>query len=133
MDARAAMALYRLHKKIWDKDYVPLIHMIKHKPSRLTANDELRQSETDKAADSKRKPAVKAVGEGDTAVEKKNGVGRRVRGPKKQGISSGLSVVMKTRNERRGESRVVSGTRNQAKNIPARPADGNWWTTLGKY
>jgi len=127
LDARAAMALYRLHRKIWDKGYVPLTPVIKHKPPRSTVNDGLHHT-----PDSTRKRAAKEIEDDDTAIEPNKGTCTTAQRVKKQGISSGLSVVTKSRKEGSESKRVVTGLRNRGKNVSAKPAGTNWWATLGR-
>ncbi|KAF8525789.1 ribonuclease H-like domain-containing protein [Hysterangium stoloniferum] len=127
IDARATMALYRLHKKIWDKGYIPPTRVIRQKPSKSTVDDGSYHT-----ADSTRKRTAKEVQDEDTAIGTSKGALMTTRRPKKQGISSGLSVVTKSRREGGESKRVVTGIRNKEKNISTTPAGTNWWATLGR-
>ncbi|EMD33103.1 hypothetical protein CERSUDRAFT_87427 [Gelatoporia subvermispora B] len=75
IDARATMAVFRLHRKTWEKTF---IHMASAKLS-ITASKKRKLDDTDDASET-----------GDTAQEKQEfpGGGRK-------GVSSGLSVVVK--------------------------------------
>ena len=122
------MALYRLHKKIWDKGYVAPLHKIKKKKSKAEITATTTSDET--------QPGKRKRGEEEgeeelptktktTKVEKKSN--------KKQAISSGLSVVMKSRKGGVETKQVVSGTRSQGKATGGEGGkDTKWWATLGK-
>lgn len=78
VDARATMAIYRLHRKTWEVD-MPHSHLLTSKRSRAEVED---SEDADGADVTKEKPEV----------QKFPGGGRK-------GISSGLSTIVKRRGE----------------------------------
>jgi len=134
IDARATMAIYRIHKKFWDKGFVPLIHKIKKKkptveltaiPVSPTPSSEKRKRTDDDTDDDDEAAPDQSKAKTDKYTKK----------PKKQRISSGLSVIVKNRKGGTQSKQVVSGTRSGVK--PTGGGGGGsggskWWATLSK-
>ena len=109
IDARATMAIYRIHKKEWDKDLLPL-------PVALN-------SKKRKASDEQEDTPVKETGDTDASQKpfKKFKAARQFPGGGQKGVSSGLSTIVKRSGQhpKRGASQ---STGNEPKE--------KWWATL---
>ncbi|KAI0079317.1 ribonuclease H-like protein [Panus rudis PR-1116 ss-1] len=108
-DARATMAIYRLHRKEWDKGHPPVALLTSAKKRKRSASAAPDEGESD---DSKKKKKQKAV-------ESFPGGGRK-------GISSGLSTVIKRRGSARQDASVDMGSSSGAKKSKTQ-----WWKELG--
>ncbi|KIJ52570.1 hypothetical protein M422DRAFT_26152 [Sphaerobolus stellatus SS14] len=129
IDARATMAVYRLHKKLWDKGFAPSIHKIKKKKSKTQITDvSTKISSPEPSSNGKSSGKRKHATEDDDSPSNSQPSLKS----KKQGISSGLSVVTKSRKGGVQSKKVVSGTRSQAKPATGSSSGSKWWATLGK-
>lgn len=143
IDARATMAIYRLHKKIWDKGFVAPLHKIKKKKTKAELTEDVDSSSdvSPSKSDGKRKRKADADADSDNESPRpsESKADMKSRPGKKQAISSGLSVIVKSRKGGVESKQVVSGTRRQGQGKPAGSTGngnggggGKWWTTLGK-
>lgn len=132
------MAVYRLHRKEWDKDFRP--HAVPTSSINTAASDEAESSltrkrkHTDGGSDSDdQSDAAPSDAEGKTTST--NGKAKATRkhtkdfpGGGRKGVSSGLStIVRRSGAQQRTESRADSKqrhTRNGEK------SQEKWWTTL---
>lgn len=123
-DARATMALYRLHKTAWEQSIRPTTEAYKAK-----LNKGKGKEESASGAGGKRKrddDSGDEDQEAETASSGKNGKKRREEFPGggRRGVSSGLSVVI-----RRGGKRI-DGPRQRGvprQSAPAASSGGSWW------
>ncbi|CAE6334687.1 unnamed protein product [Rhizoctonia solani] len=111
-DARAAMAIYRLHKRAWDAS-LPVSYVKRAK----TASGNEAESEslaTGEEADQVQQGRAKRKRR--NSAEEFPGGGRR-------GVSSGLGTIIKPRAVKVGKERVQHGSADQG--------GSKWWRTLG--
>ncbi|KAF8591062.1 ribonuclease H-like protein [Ramaria rubella] len=134
-DARATMAIYRLHRKTWDQGFVPLIR----KSDRISSNPGLDNAEggqpqpTEPSKSGKRRESVIEDDATDSLPTERVNF-RPIRPVKRSGISSGISVVVKKRSSGLEAKQIITGTRGTKKsfNSGGKSSAGNWWGTLGK-
>ncbi|KAH7929507.1 ribonuclease H-like protein [Leucogyrophana mollusca] len=100
-DARATMAVFRLHRKEWEKGNRPPT------PGGWASARKRKGREEDEA-------------EGQPAESKTKGRPKEFPGGGKRGISSGLSTI---------EKRTKGGDKSHLKQLSS--ADGQWWKNLG--
>lgn len=112
-DARAAMAIYRLHKHAWDAS-LPVSHL---KPPTTTSRQKTDIDEDNEDVEVDDQPEAKRKRR--SSNESFPGGGRR-------GVSSGLSTIVRT-NMSKGVARngaLATRTKNAS-------PKGKWWQTLG--
>lgn len=102
-DARATMALYRLHKKEWDKNF---LHGLGQTFKGKKRKQDSISSDASYQGTANKKLKVEEIFPGG---------GRR-------GVSSGLSTVVKQRSSSAKSSIAANG---------AEGGEGDWWSTLG--
>lgn len=104
VDARATMAVYRLHKKIWDKGFRP--------PNK---DQNVPRSSSKRKRDDETPEAARA--EDDLETNRKP-----------RGISSGLSVVVNRHKGGQKSKEVLSGSKSRKERRTV--ADDDWWAEL---
>ncbi|KAF8599926.1 ribonuclease H-like protein [Ceratobasidium sp. AG-I] len=116
-DARAAMAIYRLHKRAWDAS-LPVSHV---KPSTLTLRQEL---DVDHDSDDS--------GRGDEAEpqRKRRPSNESFPGGGRRGVSSGLSTIVRA-NKGKATTRKGAPTVGPKNMRHSQAPKGKWWQTLG--
>lgn len=139
-DARATMALYRLHKGPWEQELRHATESYKAKVASKTKGKGKEREDADAGAKRKR-------GEDDEGDEfsedeeevivkkaktlKNPSTGQAFPGGGKKGISSGLGLVIR-RNGQRVESRQRGVPRPSVQSVSGGGADGGpgWWETV---
>ena len=106
-DARATMALYRLHRKAWDKTFRNL-----PAPGQKSKGKKRKREESEDAS---------ALGE--HVLKSKKSEAESFPGGGRRGISTGLSTVVKHHG---GSAKVTFGTKGGGGGTK-----GSWWSTLG--
>ncbi|CEL58428.1 RNA exonuclease 4 OS=Cryptococcus neoformans var, neoformans serotype D (strain B-3501A) GN=REX4 PE=3 SV=1 [Rhizoctonia solani AG-1 IB] len=111
-DARAAMAIYRLHKRAWDAS-LPAAHV---KRARTASGNEAESGNfaTDEDTDQTKETRAKR--------KRRNSAGEFPGGGRK-GVSSGLGTIVKPRAVKAGKEKVQHGSADQG--------SSKWWQTLG--
>lgn len=122
-DARATMAIYRIHRKLWDKGHPPLPSSIEtgkkrkhqHNSSTPSADDAEDESGSEDDIDpSSSNKSTNLKGKSKSSKERPKGFP----GGGRKGVSSGLSTVIK-RNGLSGSSGASSSKKSA------------WWKELG--
>ncbi|KAK7691686.1 hypothetical protein QCA50_005086 [Cerrena zonata] len=118
-DARATMAIYRIHRKVWDKGHPPISSIEtgkKRKHNASTADDAEDESgnEDDVDPSSSSNKSTKLKSQSNSSKERPQGFP----GGGRKGVSSGLSTIVK-----RSGSSASSGANSSKKSA--------WWKELG--
>jgi len=113
-DARATMAIYRLHRKQWDRAYNSVPVRVKLTPANTSAKAKREREQSDGEADN-------ATGQraGEVRIAKSGAVQRK-------GTSSGLSTVIKYQ----GKSNAQKPEKS-ARGSGDRSGHKEWWKDLG--
>ncbi|QRW25548.1 exonuclease domain protein [Rhizoctonia solani] len=111
-DARAAMAIYQLHKRAWDAS-LPVSYV---KRGRTTSGNEAESGSLATGED------MDQAQEGSAKRKRRDSAGEFPGGGRK-GVSSGLGTIIKPRARKTGKERVERGSADQA--------GSKWWQTLG--
>ncbi|QRV98444.1 exonuclease domain protein [Ceratobasidium sp. AG-Ba] len=117
-DARAAMAIYRLHKRAWDAS-LPISHM-RTQPAKHVLDEgvDSEESGTESLGRPKRKRRKSAISESAP------GGGRR-------GVSSGLSTIVRSGAHKKGmntrDTKIFAATKGKGSHV----AKDKWWQSLG--
>ncbi|EJD08249.1 ribonuclease H-like protein [Fomitiporia mediterranea MF3/22] len=128
-DARATMALYRLHRKEWDKNFRPVANITSSKSlgkRKVHAEDD---DDDDEQADANTESSPTSSSK--SKKSRKNAKPETFPGGGRRGISSGLSTVVKVtggvnikKQKRKGEIFA------RVKTSESKGTKDNWWTTL---
>ncbi|KAF8749769.1 hypothetical protein RHS01_09824 [Rhizoctonia solani] len=102
-DARAAMAIYRLHKRAWDAS-LPVSYV---KRGRTTSGNEAESGSLATGED------MDQAQEGSAKRKRRDSAGEFPGGGRK-GVSSGLGTIIKPRARKTGKERVERGSADQA-------------------
>ena len=120
------MALYRLHRKAWDKDWRPPVAKATE-PKKLKREHESMDNDTTDDSANGHKPRPSKEGKQKDVESSTSGGGRK-------GVSSGLSTVVK-RATTKGIERIVNSHRATARTneklASAPKSKDEWWQTLG--
>lgn len=130
-DARATMALYRLHKTEWEQSIRPTTEAYKAKVNKAKG----KEKDTGTTSGKRKRDDESEYGEdigSETQAAQKGGKGKKIReefpGGGRKGVSSGLSVVIRRNGKRidgprqRGVPRGSTGQSNGAGS-----SGGSWW------
>ena len=109
------MAIYRLHRKEWDKSFGPPVPY-----TTGTTGAKKRKEPVGESANEDASSNTASFSKGKNAVKRKDfpGGGRK-------GVSSGLSTVIKGKDGRMHNGESTSRTKNVSL------SKDEWWTTLG--
>ena len=130
------MAIYRLHRKAWDKGFIGLSRTLDQKQTRTQPEG----SETEEMSRNTRRKRSRAEQSSTSDVDaedvtpkelvKKSKIQRH--GPGKQnGISSGLSVVVKSRKSGTEVRKFGSRIKDRRGSEKIGNTKDKWWGTLG--
>ena len=133
------MAIYRLHRRTWDKGFTGLSRKNDGKSSKAQLNrvqaEEAPQSTSQHPQGNKRSRVDHSLTFDDDTKDNapREPVGthkrRQITRVKQKGISSGLSIVVKRRTGRTEVKQTVSGTGGDGK---SKEQTYRWWGTLSK-
>lgn len=126
-DARATMAIYRLHRKQWEQAYSVVPIRVRNAPSQPTASSESTTSDTP-ASNSTSKKRSRQSGDDDSDVDSDTNTKKKEKFPGggRKGVSSGLSVVVK-----RGKGVTVKGGKGGGGGGDTGAEKTQWWKKLG--
>jgi RNA exonuclease 4 len=133
-DARATMAIYRLHRKTWDKGFMGHSRMSDSKQSKAQLdrvnpqNTSRLNSQGHKRSREDQSSTSGDDAQGDIPIEPRTPQIIKTKHAKQKGISSGLSVVVKRGRGGAEMKQTVSGTRSDRRGTDSRD---RWWGTLG--
>ncbi|KAF8529857.1 ribonuclease H-like domain-containing protein [Gautieria morchelliformis] len=133
-DARATMAIYRLHRRTWDKGFIGLSRMIDSKQSKAQldrANPQKTSrfhSQGHKRSREDQLSTSDDDAQGNIPNEPRTPQSSKTKYVKRKGISSGLSVVVKRGRGGAEVKQAVSGTRSDRRSTDSKD---RWWGTLG--
>lgn len=105
------MAVYRLHKKLWDKGLRP-----------SNKGQEVPGPFSNRSINQKRK-------RGEDTLDNAKGEGDLEAIRKLRGVSSGLSVIVNRQKGGQKSKEVLSGSKGRKEKITA-AEDSDWWTKL---
>ncbi|KAI0044242.1 ribonuclease H-like protein [Auriscalpium vulgare] len=121
IDARATMAIYRLHRKQWERAYSVIPVRVSKTGKELPTERETELEDVEVTGTSKKRKRGLTKGDSDVLDLDDSDANHRNRVPvHKKGISSGLSTIVTHRSNSKG-----GGTKSAGRTV-------QWWKELGR-
>ncbi|EIN06614.1 hypothetical protein PUNSTDRAFT_105720 [Punctularia strigosozonata HHB-11173 SS5] len=127
-DARATMAIFRIHKKEWEKSQRPMTANVRQNETSAKKSDLMDDDDRETTSHGASADTASNVKKGKRKRNEKEGGSGLFPGGGRKGVSSGKSVVIRRRGDVVDERGRQKGS---AAGHGGRKAAGNWWADLG--